>query len=79
MGAEKVIYGSDRPHMEGMEDPRDIFEDPPTRRFAGELSSSCAGPGKPASRSVMLLVGSRKRRGVKSPGPKWKRPEAWAA
>jgi len=29
MGAEKVIYGSDRPHMEGMEDPRDIFEDPP--------------------------------------------------
>jgi predicted TIM-barrel fold metal-dependent hydrolase len=27
MGAGQVIYGSDWPHMEGMEDPRDIFEE----------------------------------------------------
>jgi predicted TIM-barrel fold metal-dependent hydrolase len=27
MGADQVIYGSDWPHMEGMEDPRDIFEE----------------------------------------------------
>lgn len=27
MGADHVTYGSDWPHMEGMEDPRDIFEE----------------------------------------------------
>ena len=27
MGADRVIYGSDWPHMEGMEDPRDIFDE----------------------------------------------------
>ena len=27
MGADRVIYGSDWPHMEGMEHPRDIFEE----------------------------------------------------
>jgi hypothetical protein len=27
MGADQVIYGSDWPHMEGMEHPRDIFEE----------------------------------------------------
>jgi len=27
MGADRVIYGSDWPHMEGMEDPRDILEE----------------------------------------------------
>jgi predicted TIM-barrel fold metal-dependent hydrolase len=27
MGADRVIYGSDWPHMEGMERPRDILED----------------------------------------------------
>ena len=27
MGADQVIFGSDWPHMEGMEHPRDIFEE----------------------------------------------------
>ena len=27
MGAERVIYGSDWPHMEGMEHPRDILDE----------------------------------------------------
>jgi predicted TIM-barrel fold metal-dependent hydrolase len=27
MGADRVIYGSDWPHMEGMEHPRDILEE----------------------------------------------------
>ena len=27
MGADRVIYGSDWPHMEGLERPRDILED----------------------------------------------------
>ncbi|MBW2446130.1 MAG: amidohydrolase family protein [Deltaproteobacteria bacterium] len=27
MGADRVIFGSDWPHMEGMEQPRDIFEE----------------------------------------------------
>jgi predicted TIM-barrel fold metal-dependent hydrolase len=27
MGADQVIYGSDWPHMEGMEHPRDILEE----------------------------------------------------
>jgi predicted TIM-barrel fold metal-dependent hydrolase len=27
MGADWVIYGSDWPHMEGMEHPRDIFDE----------------------------------------------------
>ncbi|MBC8340109.1 MAG: amidohydrolase family protein [Proteobacteria bacterium] len=27
MGADRVIYGSDWPHMEGMQHPRDIFEE----------------------------------------------------
>ncbi len=27
MGADRVIYGSDWPHMEGMENPRDIFDE----------------------------------------------------
>ena len=27
MGADRVIYGSDWPHMEGMEHPRDIFDE----------------------------------------------------
>ena len=27
MGADRVIYGSDWPHMEGMESPRDILEE----------------------------------------------------
>ena len=27
MGVDRVIYGSDWPHMEGMEQPRDILEE----------------------------------------------------
>jgi predicted TIM-barrel fold metal-dependent hydrolase len=27
MGADRVIYGSDWPHMEGLEHPRDILEE----------------------------------------------------
>ena len=27
MGADRVILGSDWPHMEGLEQPRDILED----------------------------------------------------
>jgi predicted TIM-barrel fold metal-dependent hydrolase len=27
MGVDQVIFGSDWPHMEGMEHPRDIFEE----------------------------------------------------
>ena len=27
MGADRVIYGSDWPHMEGMQHPRDIFDE----------------------------------------------------
>jgi predicted TIM-barrel fold metal-dependent hydrolase len=27
MGADRVIYGSDWPHMEGLEHPRDIMEE----------------------------------------------------
>ena len=27
MGADRVIFGSDWPHMEGMEHPRNIFDE----------------------------------------------------
>jgi hypothetical protein len=33
MGADRVIYGSDWPHMEGLERPRDILEDPELDRI----------------------------------------------